>query len=403
MQNAMQFLKCLFPTLLFLVSISASAGNEMAGTCESRVKLEKLAEKRCENFDKLPGKVVKDTQERCQAFFVSIQKASASLCDYGKESEKIDAENKDLLASAGNDKDRLYRARRQILHKAHFFHLQWGNRLAFKDRRDIELAFLAYQDSLKELNEFGLGILEKEATGCGVEGSQASLAFVGLALSAGFEGVNAHKLIVDVFGGLAKGMRDQAERDQKLLALLDSPNGRAPEFEVPKGEAHEGLGEVGAKTLITEAITQILHLHGLKSLGLDLVDKLLISKRLDKLDMVVLAIKATIAVMGGGASSMSVGASIGLALLINGGIDYLDHSIRYFQKALEDLKLARMEEVVTFYSCNARKGTVLESGELARRLHNHRQDGICGANCVNPGNFGLCRGSLVFSADRCNL
>lgn len=393
----------ILPVVLILSSLPASAADEFSGTCESTEKLEKLAEQRCENFDKLPGKGVKDAKEHCEAFYNSIQKAAGSLCTYGKEAEKFEAENKSLLASAGEDKDKLYQARRQILHKSHFFHFQWGNRLAYKDRRDIELAFLAYQDSLKELNEVGLGIMEKEATSCGVEGSQASLAFVGLALSAGFEGANAHKLIVDIFSALAKGMRDQAERDEKLAALLDSPKGRAPEFELPKGEAHEGFGEVGAKTLITEAITQILHLHGLKSLGLDLVDKLLITKRLDKLDMVVLAVKAMIAVMGGGASSMSVGASIGLALLINGGIDYLDHSIRYFHKSLEDLKLARMDEIVMFYSCNARKGTVLDSSELAKRLHYHRQDGICGANCANPGSFGLCRGSLIFSADRCQL
>lgn len=374
--------------ILALIAVLLSGAPARADDfCSAFPRLESLAAQRCANFDQFPDSEVKAARNGCVAFYETVRKSAKSFCAFSKAVDQLDAQNRAAPAQAEA--------------RTHMFYQRWATQLAAGPRRDLELALIRYQDKLAKLNDFGLGLLREEATSCGRQGSAPSPAYLGLALTAGYEAAHTHRWLSDIFVGLAVAMQKQADLRPQLQDRPEGQPGPAPTPRAPEGPEQTHAAEPAVKGLISEAISQILQLHGLQGLGVDLVDKLLIAQKMDVLDLIVIASKAIVITAGGTSAGPTVGISLGIAMAINGAIDYLEFAIRSVHGSFERLANARMEEVLNFHQCKLRRNSSLSSDALARALHQWRRDGICGAPCANPGLFGVCRGSLVFSADRC--
>lgn len=374
-------------TLLLLASAPARAG----GFCEALPRLEALAAARCGNFGQFADPEVKAARAGCLDFHDSIKQSATALCALDRALDRLEADNEARPELAEARTMRFLR--------------QWQVKLAGGPRRSLEIAYASYKNVLEDLNEFGLGLLRQEATSCGRQGSAPSPAYIGLALAAGFEGAHTHAWATKVFDGLALALSRQAQKNLELRRRLTDVPEAAPGTppEPMAGEAPEQAhpAEPGIKGLITEAISQILKLEGLQGLGIDLVEKLFITQKMDVLDLVVLATKAIVITAGGASAGPTVGISLGIALAINGAIDYLEYGIRSVHVSFEQLAHARMEEVLLFHKCQLRRNRALLSDQLARSYHDWRRDGLCGAPCAERGLFGLCRPSVVFTAERC--
>ncbi|HEY8278675.1 MAG TPA: hypothetical protein VIH99_03580 [Bdellovibrionota bacterium] len=392
----------------FIASVSirtpqaAAAEGDM---CAALPKLENISAERCRNFEQFREREVTRAKGACEKYYNSVKEAAESLCEYSKDADRFDLEMSKVMREAGADKKKRRSARSEVSVRTAVFHRRWGTQFAAGSRRTLEFAHEDYKKALTRLNDFGLEQLRKEATECGAGDSPASPAYIGLALTAGYEAAHTHKYMTDIFNALVLAMNKEAERSQRLADGVDAPGpapGRPGDTHLPEREEISNPAEPGVKAVIMEALAHVLKLHGLSSLGLGLAEKLLISKKMDTLDLIVLSVKAMVITAGGTSAGPTVGISLGIALAINGAIDYLEYGIRYFASTFEKLNHARMEEVLAYYGCKLRKKQELRSGELARSFHNHRQDGICGADCAEPGLFGVCRPSLLFPADRCD-
>jgi len=404
----MPFLIIYFASILislgfvFPLTARASSGGSM---CEALPKIKDLSERRCQNFTQFKDKEVVKAKAACVQFYEGVKKSAESLCEYSQDAQKFDEESADLVEAAGDDQLKLTEIRRRVIGRSVSFHRKWSSHFASGARRNLEGANDRYKKALVKLNDFGLEMLRQEATACGKPNSAPSPAYIGLALTAAYESAYTHKYMTEIFNSLAVSMTEQAEKDQSVSGGVDGLNnipGGKNKPRLPRGEepAHNPM-EPGIKVMIMEAISHILKLHGLSSLGVDLADKLLITKRLDTLDLVLLSVKAMVITAGGTSAGPTVGISIGIALSVNGAIDYLEYGIRFLSDSFEKLANSRMDEFLMYYDCKVRKNQALGSSELAKSYHQHRRDGLCGAQCAQMGNFGICRPSLVFHADQC--
>lgn len=393
---------------LILAVFSFSAVGDAQGArrrldmCEVIPKIENLAEKRCVNFTQFSEEEVNKAKEGCLRFYESVKSAVSSICEYSKETEAVDAESKRALQHAGQEPGKLRKAHAEIFARTIALGRRWSRQFDDVIRIKLNGANDDYKNSLSALNEFGLELLKKEASACGGENSSASPAYIGLALTAGYEGAYTHKFVTDVFMSMANAMDREIARSEAGERSIDEVPKNAPAPKNSPREEEPGNSEPAIKLIISEAISHALKLEGLSSLGIDLADKLLIQKKMDTLDLVVLSIKAMIIAAGGGSAGPTVGASLGIALSINLAIDYLDHGIRKTAGSFERVTHSRMDELLLYHSCKARKKSVLSSTELARSYHEFRKDGVCGAKCEERGMFGVCRPSLVFTIDRCD-
>lgn len=380
-------MRSLVALLLSLVSLSSTARAE-GDFCRAVPRLEALGQTRCANFDQFSDPEVRDAQRGCIAYYDTVKKAAATLCELGSEVDALDAGNRGLPAV-------------QVRVRNLNFYRTWSFRLLGGPRRDLEIAFANYKKVISGVNAFGLELLREEASTCGRPGSAPSPAYIGLALSAGYEAAHVHKFMGEIFSGLGMAMSKQAQVRDALRARDPGEAGPAPEPKAPEAEHEESAATPAVKVILGEAIQHVLHQHGLQGLGIHLADKLLVSQKLDALDLVVLATKALVITAGGMSAGPTVGISLGIGLAINGAIDYLEFAIRSVQGSFERLANARMDELLTFHRCQVAKNRHLGSAELSLAYHSHRRDGLCGASCADVGLFGMCRPSVVFTADRC--
>jgi hypothetical protein len=373
---------------LFALSVSfSSAAFAQGDFCQATPRLEQLSSQRCANFDSFSDSAAKTARNSCIAFYETVKQSAGAFCSLSRALDELEVQNR---ASP-----------QQARVRSAAFMRQWHTQLVGGPRRNLEIALKKYQDSLKSLNEYGLSLLREEATSCGKPASAPAPAYLGLALSAGYDGAHTHQWLSDIFNGISQAMGPQGGLRQRLEASQAPHSQGTGSVSLARSGDSSHVFEPALKGLLTEALSQILRLHGLQSLGLDIAEKLLIAKKMDVLDLVVLASKAIVTLSGGASAGPTVGSSLGIALVLNGAIDYLESGIRGVAQSFENVAHARMEEVLRFYQCKIRREPGIRSDRLAFSYHHWRQDGICGAPCAQRGNFGMCRPSVLFHADRC--